>query len=98
MVSTERDVGTDRPFDRALSASGAVGLLAIALLGPAGVAVAIVAFAILTVVVVGAPPWTVRRRPIPTIRVADEDRWLAWRKVDPDPEFSRVGRRRRRAA
>jgi hypothetical protein len=94
----ERDARLDRPFDRALSAAGAVGLLAIALLGPIGVAVAIVAFATLTVAVVGAPPWTARRRPIPTNRVAGEDRWLAWRKVDPDPQFSRAGQRRRRAA
>ena len=94
----ERDARTDRRFDRALSAAGAVGLLAIALLGPTGVAVAIVAFAVLTLAVVGMPRPTPRRRPVPTTPVADDDRWWAWRNVDPDPEFSRAGRRRQRAA
>jgi hypothetical protein len=94
----ERDARTDRRFDRALSAPGAVGLLAIALLGPTGVAVALVAFAVLTLAVVGGPRPTPRRRPVPTMPPVDDDRWWAWRAVDPDPEFSRAGRRRRRAA
>jgi hypothetical protein len=94
----DRDARTDRWFDRALSAAGAVGLLAIALVGPTGVAVAIVAFAVLTLAVVGAPRPTPRRRPIATMPVADDDRWRAWRNVDPDPEFFRAGRRRQRAA
>ena len=94
----ERDERTDRRFERALSAAGAVGLLAIALLGPSGLAVAILVFAVVSVAVVGAPPWEPRRRPIPITRAALDDRWRAWRHVEPDPEFLRGGKRRRRAA
>ena len=96
-MQLQRNVGADRRFERALSAAGSVGLLAIALLGPSGVAVAILAFSVLIVAVAGAPPRPARRPPIPTA-TADDERWQAWRKVDPDPEFFRAGRRRRRAA
>lgn len=89
-------VKLDRRFERALSATGSVGLLAIALLGPSGVAVAILAFSVLIVAVIGGPT-RIAKPPIPSAP-ADEDRWQAWRKVDPDPEFFRAGRRRQRAA
>jgi hypothetical protein len=92
----ERDQRTDRRFERALSAAGAVALLAIALLGPAGVAVAILAFVV--VAIVGMPPRMRRRRSRPIHRIASDERWRVWRHEDPDPEFLRGGRRRRRAA
>jgi hypothetical protein len=100
----ERDERADRRFERALSAAGAGGLLALALLGPTGIAVAILVFAVVVAVVVavivavvGAPPWTRGRRTIPLGAVPD-DRWGIWRRVEPDPEFLRAGRRRQRAA
>lgn len=93
----ERGGRTDRRFERALPIAGSVGLLAIALLGPSGLAVTILAFSVLIVAVVGVPPRTASRPAIPTMP-ADEERWQAWRKVDPDPEFFRTGRRRQRAA
>ena len=93
----QRNAMTDRRFERAVSAAGSVGLLAIALLGPSGVAVAILSFSLLIVTVVGTPPRTARRPPVPAAPAA-EARWRAWRKVDPDPEFLRTGRRRQRAA
>jgi hypothetical protein len=96
----ERDERADRRFERALSAAGAGGLLALALLGPTGIAVAILVFAVVVAVivaVVGAPPWTRGRRTIP-LGAVQEDRWGIWRRVEPDPEFLRAGRRRQRAA
>src|SRR5262245_26579051 len=98
-MHVERDARTDRGFERALSGAGASGLLAIALLGPTGLAVAIVVFAVLIVAVGGATPRTARRGPIPRVRrTAADDRWLIWRHVEPEPEFLRSDGRRRRAA
>ena len=93
----EPDARTDRRFERALPVVGSVGLLAIALLGPSGVAVAILAFSVLIVSVAGAPPRAARPPSLPPAPAEDE-RWQVWRKVDPDPEFFRTGRRRQRAA
>ena len=95
--------GVDRRFERGLSAAGAAGLLAIASsVRPVSPSRSW-----------SSRCWSwrssARRRgrlggdrsdPAPrrAPTTVPEDRWGAWRKVDPDPEYFRDGRRRRRAA
>jgi hypothetical protein len=94
----ERGTATDPPSERVLAAAGGAGLLAIALLGPASLALTVLALAVVVVAVIGGLPWTRDRGPLPIVRAAHDDRWRVWRHVEPDAEFLRGGRRRRRAA
>jgi len=79
---------SERRFDRALSAAGAVAFLGLVLFGPIGVLVS------LGVVALGVAILGVSRRGSdegdgPTT----DDRWQLWRRVEPDLEYLRPRRR-----
>lgn len=74
-----------RAFERRLSAAGAAALLALVVLGPATVGAIVLTGAL--VVAIAASIVDRGGRP----RVASGDRWQAWRRVEPDPEYLRGG-------
>ncbi|HEX5938463.1 MAG TPA: hypothetical protein VFZ75_12380 [Actinomycetota bacterium] len=89
-----REASVRRPGPRAEqgwgpSAAGAAGLLAIALLGPVATILVVGAMVAIAAVVVGLG----RGRGMVAVGPEAQDRWAAWRVVEPDAEY-----RRRRAA
>lgn len=87
---------SSRSYEHLLSMAGAFALLAVALLGPVGAG--LLATAVAFSIVLGArlravaPPtglaW-VRRSPADRKAPEADDRWLAWRVVEPDTEYLR---------
>jgi hypothetical protein len=76
-----------RSFEHGLSVAGALGLLAIALLGPGGaLLVGTAAIAVAIAAASGRPPGRTE-----AVRPAGEpdDRWRVWRRAEPDPEYLR---------
>ena len=77
---------SSRAFESALSAGGAIGLLAIVVFGVAG---AVVLGSVVALAVAAAGRRRVDRTEAVRPPEDPEGRWGVWRSVDPDPEYLR---------
>lgn len=75
-----------RAFESRLSASGAIGFLVLLVFGPAAMAVAALALLLAAAI---APTVLDRRARAIAGDHRPADHWLAWRRIDPDPEYLR---------
>lgn len=89
VARVEAGLETDRlaeAFESRLSAVGATGFLVLLVLGPAALAVGALALVLEAAI---APAVLDRRARAIAGDVGPDDRWLVWRRIDPDPEYLR---------